>query len=560
MTQPSDLPPSEVPIRARHFRAPQGDGEVLIEPSQSCAAQILKSNRENLAAASQSSSLPHLEHQREFFGRQLICSAAAMTEQYRDISFDVPPHNHSRPFIVLAGHQPELFHPGVWLKNFVLHRIGQLPNTVAINLVVDNDLAQDSVRIPSGSLQATHTETIAVDLPGEAIPFEERSIISQETLQTFPARLRSALNDSQFGAQLSVPIVAEQLWKYVGRGNPEKNLGTSLAEGRHRLEQDFGLQTLEIPLSWISSGPYFCGPFAIHLFQQLGRFREIYNRSLKEYRVINRIRSTSHPVPELIAEDDWLESPFWIWTTENRLRRRLFVRSRRTVAGVVSIELTDREQITECLSKDENSTEGWFNQWSAIAEKGIKIRPRALITTMYARLFLSDLFVHGIGGAKYDELTDAIIRRFFGIEPPEYMTATGTVRLPIPRPDVSAADVLSAKQLTREIRFHPEKFVNDASPAIRESATQFAAQKAELLRQHQFHFRGASPEQFRALDDLNRQLSLLLTDVEIRLRDELRERERDLHTAKLLGSREFSFVLHPADELPEQLKKMAAGV
>ena len=70
----------------------------------------------------------------------------------------------------------------------------------------------------------------------------------------------------------------------------------------------------------------------------------------------------------------------------------------------------------------------------ALEARGIEIRPRALITTMYARLFLSDLFIHGIGGAKYDELTDAIIRRFFGIEPPAYMTVTGTVRLPIPRP------------------------------------------------------------------------------------------------------------------------------
>jgi hypothetical protein len=194
-----------------------------------------------------------------------------------------------------------------------------------------------------------------------------------------------------------------------------------------------------------------------------------------------------------------------------------------------------------------------------LESRGIKIRPRALITTMYARLFLSDLFIHGIGGAKYDELTDAIIRRFFGIEPPAFMTVTGTVRLPIPRPATTEADVRNVKQLIREIRFHPERFVNDASPAVRESAAQFAAQKQELLRQHQFHFRQASREEFRALDDLNQKLSSLLTDVEVRLRDELHDRERELHAAKILGNREFSFVLHPADELPEELKKMAAS-
>ena len=52
---------------------------------------------------------------------------------------------------------------------------------------------------------------------------------------------------------------------------------------------------------------------------------------------------------------------------------------------------------------------------------------------MYARLFLADLFIHGIGGAKYDELTDELMRRFFKIEPPEFLTLTGTLLLPFPR-------------------------------------------------------------------------------------------------------------------------------
>ncbi len=52
---------------------------------------------------------------------------------------------------------------------------------------------------------------------------------------------------------------------------------------------------------------------------------------------------------------------------------------------------------------------------------------------MFARLVLSDVFIHGIGGAKYDQLTDAIVRRFFGVEPPGYLVATATLKLPLPR-------------------------------------------------------------------------------------------------------------------------------
>ncbi len=49
--------------------------------------------------------------------------------------------------------------------------------------------------------------------------------------------------------------------------------------------------------------------------------------------------------------------------------------------------------------------------------RSIRLRTRALLTTMYSRLLLGDLFIHGIGGSKYDELGDEIMRRFLGFEP-----------------------------------------------------------------------------------------------------------------------------------------------
>ena len=48
--------------------------------------------------------------------------------------------------------------------------------------------------------------------------------------------------------------------------------------------------------------------------------------------------------------------------------------------------------------------------------QGIKLRSRALVTTLFARLLLSDLFMHGIG-AKYDELTDVLVEPSLGSSP-----------------------------------------------------------------------------------------------------------------------------------------------
>ena len=70
--------------------------------------------------------------------------------------------------------------------------------------------------------------------------------------------------------------------------------------------------------------------------------------------------------------------------------------------------------------------------WMQLAIDGVLLRPRALITTMFARLVISDLFMHGIwDGGKYDQMTDAIIREILRYTAPPMVVATATLRLPL---------------------------------------------------------------------------------------------------------------------------------
>jgi hypothetical protein len=190
-----------------------------------------------------------------------------------------------------------------------------------------------------------------------------------------------------------------------------------------------------------------------------------------------------------------------------------------------------------------------------LIEKDITFAPRALITTMYARLVLSDLFIHGIGGAKYDEVTDEIIRRFFGIEPPKYITATATFRLPIERPQVTIEDVRELAQKLRDVRYRPESFLRDALtmqvPGLRDSLQALADEKREYVRTH--NLRRCEEQVFSRLDTINRAMHDLLKPVEQELHAQQAQLADDLRRAQLLGSREFSFVLFPADDLPQRL-------
>ena len=51
--------------------------------------------------------------------------------------------------LVVTGHQPELFHPGVWVKNFATAAIARAHGGLGLNLIVDNDLPKSaSIRVP----------------------------------------------------------------------------------------------------------------------------------------------------------------------------------------------------------------------------------------------------------------------------------------------------------------------------------------------------------------------------------------------------------------------------
>ena len=80
---------------------------------------------------------------------ELLDAARAWTGAYR--SADTP-HVDPDGLFFLAGHQPELFHPGVWFKNFALGELGAAARGAAMNLVIDSDtLKSTALRCPCGT-------------------------------------------------------------------------------------------------------------------------------------------------------------------------------------------------------------------------------------------------------------------------------------------------------------------------------------------------------------------------------------------------------------------------
>lgn len=513
----------------KSFRVPREHGEALIDPPLDQAKSLIESNRssrERYDCELRGRSLGQLIRDAR---REFLDEAHRYTAAYRDVDRPVHP---DRP-IILAGHQPQLFHAGVWFKNFALSSLADRLQVNAVNFLVDNDILRSpSIRVPAGSPSDRHIATIAFDRAVEAIPYEERAIVDPTCFASFGDRVERALAD-----HIANPLL-RRLWPLAVEASGRcHNVGYSIAMARHRLEGDWGQNTLELPLSVICQTDAFCC-FTAHLLTGLPRFHEIHNSSLMDYRRSHRIRSRSHPVPDLAADAQWLEAPFWVWTSKSPHRERLFARS-----GKDGLELTDRREIRIHLKLPADATDDCAaEQLRDLAAQGIKIRPRALITTMYARLVLGDLFLHGIGGAKYDQLTDAIIRRFFGVRPPEFMTLSATALLFEDRAKGIRRDLQRTKQLLREFRFHPERHVK-RSPEI----DRLVAEKDEWIRMQPP--KGRRKERHGNIHRINLALRHSLAREEASVSNQLDRLAIELRREFPFASREFSFCLFSEETL-----------
>lgn len=531
----------------RSLRAPQGDGQTLVDPSWPTLPNVVARNREQLSVSERDVQGRSLAELGDSARRNLVQQAVDYTSQYRDVPdrWRNVDSLSDAPFL-LSGHQPEMFHPGVWYKNFVLGGLARQLGGVGIHLLIDSDLCRSaSIRVPTGTLDEPRVEAVRYDEPAAEVPYEERCIRDPATFSSFAERASALLRPL-----VADPMVAS-LWPLTVTRNPKQNnLGLRLAQGRHAFEEGWHNETLELPQSAVCQLPEFAW-FAAHLLAHLPRFRFAYNNALALYRRAHRMRNRVQPVPDLASSDGWLEAPFWIWSTGDPQRRPLFARQRGS-----EIVISDRHEhtISLALSEDGDPTSA-AEQLAALSSRGIKLRTRALTTTLFARLVLSDLFLHGIGGAKYDLVTDQIVRQFFGFDPPEFATVSATLRLPVGYDggEISAAG--QWEQRLRELSYHPEQFFDfngNASAGKTSEASEIVAEKRRWLQMPMTPQN--AQQRHRAIVGANESLQPYVATIREQIereRDDIEQRKRG---DKILRSREYSFCLYPRQHFDRLLK------
>lgn len=526
------------------LRAPPNSGETLIAPPARRLGEMLAASqamRDEWDYDVQGVALGDLARRAR---RQVIEAAGRYTREYaasraEGIAFvepDVP--------IFFAGHQPELFHPGVWLKNFALGRWASEHGGLGINLLIDaDDVRTTDVRVPAGTVGTPRLASIPFDLPLPPQPYEERGVRDRATLCAFGKAAAECI-----APMVRDPIVAE-FWPVVCQRAGDVTLGQSIAQARHLLEFAWGNRTLELPQSRLCRLPAV-RHLMCHLLAHLPRFHDVYNGVLNAFRSRHNIRNHAQPMPNLEVSDRWLEAPLWVWSVAEPTRRRLFVRGRGD-----KIELTNRRgwQTSLPLASEADCADA-VERLAELEEAGIKIRTRALVTTLVARLLACDVFIHGIGGARYDEVTDELIHEFFSLTPPPYAAVSGTLHLPIETTLRRGRDAREWKQRLRHLTYHPEVFLDEAplrSDEMRQRANSLAAEKRRWIRVPKTP--STARERHLAIQRANEQLQQYLMPLRQQALAGLEEARRVDRSLQILKSREYAFCLYPQDSLKSLL-------
>ena len=179
---------------------------------------------------------------------------------------------------------------------------------------------------------------------------------------------------------------------------------------------------------------------------------------------------------------------------------------------------------------------------------------------MFARLLLADLFIHGIGGAKYDHVTDAISLRFFGVLPPAYMTLSGTLRLPTGAEQVDPDRRGAIIQERRQLRYHAERVVDwmNIPPESRDEVQDMIDRKQSSIRMPKTKKNARARHE--AIARANAALQPWLESQHQSLRQESIDYQRRIRANRVLQSREYAYCLFSQDRLKHFLLDFPAPI
>jgi hypothetical protein len=490
--------------------------------------------------------------------------------------------------VILSGHQPEFFHAGVLAKTLAAAFLAERLGGAAVFLIADSDTPR-SARLSIPQPTAGGLRRVDVAIPGHDLraPYEFQPAQPRAAWLDFLSRV--AMLHSGYESSLLRSFAAA--WTSAAPGGRTGEPSADAAQPLDYVEafaraHAAALATLGVTLartlrmSALTRTRAF-RMFVAHHVMNSAAGAAAYNAAIRTYRERHRVRTRGRPAPLLSTAGGRIEAPLWA-CRPGGARRRLFVEALsgeirlwaeaepigtlphmpqpdaelaehpglRALVGLSPHELSGAAGLHKVVASDLPGYGARPATGEADLSNGWRIRPRALTLSGFVRLLLSDLFIHGIGGAKYDEMTDDYLRDFAGVTPAPLACVSATLRLPLPVRGQSVADRAAARRAARDIRFNPQRYLSNLpEPLLRE--------REEWIRRSERLMREAPRDHVarRAAFDALRRLNQDLLARDPWRPAQLHERVEAIRAAEqddaIALDREYFFALHPVTALAD---------
>ncbi len=437
--------------------------------------------------------------------------------------------------VFVTGHQPEFIHPGVWAKHIVADRAARAADGMAINLVVDNDAPRNTnLTVPEVTGEGLAVSTIPSGELRAGCAYEQVARLSDDGVKRFRAAVERALGDRFQASQMPTFFAA------LAASSESTSWVDQVVSARRAVEHRFDVSVDDRRVSDV-----WCSPLIVDMLARSAQFVSSYNAALAKYRTIHRVRGTLRPIPDLHVTADRVEIPLWAYRGDQP-RQRVYAATQR---GVVTLFAEDT-QIGVVPPSHLRSCEALA---ALLADLGDwRLRPRALTLTIWARLFLADMFVHGIGGAKYDRISDFIIADYYGVTPPHMACVSATLHLDLPAPPPVGDGAQRARLALRDLHFNPQRHgvTGDDVDSLVVDRAEYVRRSLDLRTRSPRDRRGRR-EAFARIRDVSRRILVARSDLLPEYERRLAQAERESSQGRIARSREYFFGLYNDNRLRE---------
>lgn len=413
--------------------------------------------------------------------------------------------------VAATGHQPWLWHPGILAKDIAAARYAATTGAVWVHVVVDHD----------------PLEALSLD-----VPIVDGPRISATTLrlhacppQVPPASLPPANPASVLAA------IAAARQSLTGRLavdlNPLQAAWEGLAETHTLAEQiTMVLARLRTPIldppavvfaSQLHRLPAFHA-MAARLLEDPIRHAKIYNDAIGQAAGI-RLRP-------LRIEGHRVELPLWALAVQQP-RQRVYADTR------------DKGMVTDS------------GQRIAANPAELTLAPRALPMTALLRSACCNLFVHGLGGAAYDQITEQWWHAWTGMSLAPRVTVTADLHLPFDVPVADAAELARARWTVHHLPHNLDRQLGLAGPDVERKRHLITSMGADRNR----------GRRAAAFDEIHR---INATWAELH-RDHIAAAARDVQRCRdgvanhdVARRRDWCFALYDAPQLQALIRAIAA--